>query len=120
MIKKRITIAFSVLAAIVLIVVARYLMTRDIVRVTDAVTQLPIQGARVVPVYPSMDGPGFVTDRKGLARIGGFGLPRGGYGIYVSAAGYHTNFIPTRPTSENHKGWRGEHMDVSLNPVAKP
>ena len=106
-----------------MVAVAGYLMTRDIVRVTDAVTRLPIQGAQVVPVYPSMGGPGspgYATDHKGIARIGGFGLPRGGYGVYVSAAGYHTNFIPTYPTSENHAGWGGGRMDVSLQPIARP
>ena len=58
---------------------------------------------------------------SGVERApGGFGLPRGGYGVQISAAGYQTNFIGTYPTSENHSGWRGDNMDISLQPVAKP
>jgi hypothetical protein len=120
MTKKRIAISISVLAAVVLVIVVGYLVTRDTVRVTDAVSGVPIQGAQVVPIYPSFDGAAYTTDRRGIARIGGFGLPRGGYGVQISAAGYQTSFIGTYPTSENHSGWRGDNMDISLQPVAKP
>ena len=123
MTRKRITILLSVVATLALAGLGAYLPLRDKVRVTDAVSHLPIQGARVVPVYLSMGGPGspgYTTDRNGIARIGGFGLPCGGYGVYVSAAGYHTNFISTFPTSEKHEGWRGDQMDISLQPSSKP
>ena len=108
------------LAAAVLCIIAGYLLNRDTVRVTDGVSGLPIRGAQVVPIYPSFSGGVYTTDRRGVARIGGFGLPRGGYGVQVSAAGCHTNFVGTYPTSENHSGWRGDRMDISLEPVSKP
>src|SRR6266511_6093563 len=114
MTKKRIAICISVLAVLVLVIVIGYLVTRDTVRVTDAVSGVPIHGAQVVPIYPSFGGAAYTTDRRGIARIGGFGLPRGGYGVQISAAGYQTNFIGTSPTWENHSGWRGDHMDISL------
>ncbi|SRR6266542_2805590 len=120
MTKKRIAISFSALAVLALVIMAGYLVTRDTVRVTDAVSGLPIQGASVVPIYPSFGGAAYTTDRRGVARIGVFGLPRGGYGVQVSAAGYETNFVGTYPTSESRRGWRGDRMDISLQPVAKP
>ena len=83
-------------------------------RVIDADSGLPIDGARVLPIYPSFAGAPYFTDRSGIARIGGFGLPHGGYGVQVTAAGYFTNFIPTFATATNHSGWRGDRMDISL------
>jgi hypothetical protein len=88
--------------------------------VTDAVSGLPIQRATVVPIYPSFGGAAYTTDRWGVARIGVFGLPRGGYGIQFSAAGYETNFVGTYPTPESRSGLRGDRTDISLQPVAKP
>ena len=120
MTNKRIAFSLSVLGAVVLSIVAGYLLTRDTVRVTDGVSGLPIRGAQVVPIYPSFSGCAYTTDRHGVARLGGFGLPRYGYGVQVSAAGYHTNLVSTYPTSENHSGCRGERMDISLQPVSKP
>ena len=76
--------------------------------------------ARACSRYPSFAGAPYFTDRRGVARIGGFGLPRGGYGIQVTADGYSTNFIPTYPTASDRGGWRGDRMDISLQPVSKP
>ena len=117
MTKKRIFIALLVLAAVSSCGVVGYFVTRDSVRVTDAVSGDPVYGAHVVVVHQSFgspDGPGDSTDRDGVARIGGSGLPDGGYGIYVSAEGYDTKFIGTGGTAENHEGWSGDHMDVTL------
>ena len=122
MTKKRIIITLLVLAGISICGVVGYLMTRDTVRVTDAVSGEPIHGAHVVVVQPSFggpDGPSDSTDRDGVARISGTGLPDGGYGIYVSAEGYDTKFIGTGATAENHEGWSGDHMDVTLEPVSE-
>lgn len=120
MTKRRLSISLSVLATLVVLCVGGCLMSRDTVRVTDAVSGLPVQGAKVYPIYPSFGGAFYETDRRGIARIGGFGLPQGGYGVQVTAVGYQTNFIGTSPTSENHSGWRGDHMDISLQPATKP
>src|SRR4051812_23210495 len=120
MTKKRILIVLLALALVVLAMVIGYLVSRDTVRVTDAASGLPISGARVLPIYPSFAGAPYFTDRRGVARIGGFGLPRGGYGVQVTAAGYSTNFIATFPTASNHDGWRGDRMDISLQAVSKP
>ena len=93
------------------------------VRVTNRITGTPIKGARVVPVYPSIGGPddpGYLSNNNGIARIGGFGLPQGGYGVYVYADRYRTKFVPTHPTTTNHSGWSGHHMDISLWPVSTP
>lgn len=120
MTRKRITIAAFVLLVLVASAVVGYLVTRDTVRVTDAVSGLPIRGAQVVPIYPSFGGPPYQTNRRGVARIGGFGLPRGGCGVQVTAAGYSMNFIPTYPSATNHEGWRGNHRDIVLWPVSRP
>src|SRR4051794_35383223 len=120
MTKKRITLVLLAAALVALTIVIGYLVARDTVRVTDAASGLPISGARVVPIYPSLAGAPYFTDRRGIARIGGLGLPRGGYGVQVTAGGYSSNFIPTYPTAVNHSGWRGDRMDVSLQSVSKP
>jgi hypothetical protein len=120
MTRKRIIIVVCALLFLLVASVVGYIVTRDTVRVTDAVSGLPIRDAQVVPIYPSFAGPHYSTDRRGIARIGGFGLPRGGYGVQVTAAGYSMNFIPTFPTATNHGGWRGNHMDVALQPVSGP
>src|SRR5262245_11071351 len=99
MTRKRIIIVTCVLLVLVASAVVAYMVTRDTVRVTDAVFGVPIRDAQVVPIYPSFAGPAYPTDRRGVARIGGFGLPRGGYGVQVTAAGYSMNFIPTYPTT---------------------
>jgi hypothetical protein len=119
MTRKRIIIVACVLLWLVSSVVG-YLITRDAVRVTDAVSGLPIRRAQVVPIYPSFAGPCYLTDRRGIARIGGFSLPRGGYGVQVTAAGYFTNFFGTYPTATNHSGWRGNHLDIALQPLSRP
>ena len=120
MTRKRIIIVLLVLLLVAVSVVIGYLVTRDSVRVTDAASGLPIAGARVLPIYPSFAGAPYRTDGRGIARIGGFGLPHGGYGVEVTAVGYFTNFIPTYPTATNHSGWRGDSMDISLQRVPKP
>jgi hypothetical protein len=117
--RKRIVICSSVVAAIMLCLRAGYLLSRDTVHVTDAVSSLPVGDAQVVPIYPSFSGSVYTTDRRGIARIGGLGSPRGGYGVQVSAAGYHTNFLGTYPTSGNHSGLRGDRVDISLQPLTK-
>src|ERR1041385_3480595 len=117
MTRKRIILVLLALLLVIVSVVIGYLVTRDTVRVTDAASGLPIGGARVLAIYPSFAGSPYLTDRRGIARIGGFGLPRGGYGVQVTAAGYLTNFIATYPTASNHSGWSGDHMDISLQPV---
>src|SRR5258708_7451366 len=114
MTKKRIIIIVLTVVLVTLAIVIGYLLTRDTVRVTDEGSGLPISGACVLPIYPSFAGARYFTDRHGIARIGGFGLPHGGYGVQVTAAGYFTNFIPTYPTASNHSGWRGDRMDISL------
>ena len=90
--------------------------TRDTVRVIDAKSGLPIEGARVLPIYPSFAGAASSTDRGGVARIF---IPRGGYGVQIWARDYQTNFLGTFPTATNHNGWRGNQMDVSLAPIEK-
>src|SRR5262245_44575901 len=107
----RIGMVVSALAVLVAVVAAGCALNRDTVRVTDAVSGLPVQGAQVVVMYPSFNIPPYTTDRNGIARIGGFGLPQGGEGVEVSAVGYQTNFVGTYPTA-NHPGWRGHHMDI--------
>src|ERR1044072_920092 len=118
--RKRITITLFAVVALGLCMVTGWLRSRDTVRVIDAVSGLPIRDARVVPIYASFSGDTYLTDRRGFARIGGFGLPQGGYGIQVWAAGYLTNFVGTYPTSTNHSGWRGSRMAISLEPISKP
>jgi hypothetical protein len=118
--KRIIIILITLLLLLCSSVAIGYLVTRDTVRVTDATSGSPIPGARVVPIYPSLNGPPYLTDRRGIARIGGFGLPKGGYGVQVTAPGYSTNFIPTYPTATNHSGWRGAHLDISLEQLHNP
>ncbi len=117
--KKRAFVVFLVLLVTVAALFIGYLINRGTVRVTDAVSGLPIRGARVVPIYPSSGGAPYFTDARGVARLD-VGVPQGGYGVEVTAAGYIRNFIPTYPTATNHSGWRGNHMDVSLQPIPKP
>jgi len=114
-----IIVVLSLLSIIVSVVIG-YLVTRDTVRVTDATSGLPIGGARVLPIYPSFTGAPYLTNRRGIARIVGFGLPRGGCGVQVTAAGYFTNFIAMYPTASNHSGWNGDHLHISLQPIPKP
>src|SRR6476469_7622103 len=117
MTRKRVTITLFAVAAVLLCIGTGWLGSRDTVRVIDAVSGLPIRDARVIPIYPSFSGDTYFTDRRGVARIGGFGLPQGGYGVQVWAAGYQTNTVGTYPTSTNHSGWRGSRMEVSLQRI---
>jgi len=120
MTRKRITITLFAVASVGLCIGTGWLRSRDTVRVIDVISGLPIRDARVVPIYPSFSGDTYLTDRRGVARVGGFGLPHGGYGVQVWAAGYLTNFLGTYPTSTNHNGWRGSRMVIPLEPISKP
>ncbi len=88
--------------------------------VIDAMTRKPITGAKVMPIYPSFGGATYETNSKGVAHIGGFGIPRGGYGVKVTAPGYEEYFFGTYATSENHSGWSGDNLDVELSPATRP
>jgi hypothetical protein len=112
--KKRIVISLSAMLIGVPLVVVGCAMSRDTVTVTDAITGSPIRGAQVAPVYPSYNGTAYTTDEQGIARVGGFGLPRGGggYSVEISAPGYQALSVP-RFGSETH------HLAVPLKPAAK-
>src|SRR5262245_13068906 len=96
MTKKRIIVTLSSVVVAVLCAIGGYVLTRDTVRVTDIVAGKPILGAQVVPIYPSFSGPPYVTNKRGVARLGALGLPRGagGYSVEVSAPGYEKQSIP--------------------------
>ncbi len=97
-------------------VVICHLVSCDTVRVTDAVSGLPIAGARVLPnCVEYFDPDPYVTDRRGIARIGwsGFGWQRWGYELKVTAVGYSTTFL-VRPVTANRS-----HLEVSLQQVPK-
>jgi hypothetical protein len=106
--------------AIALLVFAASCATRDFVTVTDATTAMPIANARVMPIYCSFGGAGYATDANGIVHKTGFGIPRGGYGVQVEAQGYVTRFISTGGTSRNPSGWRGDNMNVALEPTTQP
>src|SRR5690349_17975768 len=110
--KKRIIISLSVGISVVLLILAGCVMSRDTVRVTDAVSGGPIRGAQVIPIYPSFGGAAYTTDRRGVARVGGFGLPRGaaGYSVEVSAPGYERLSVPMFGSATNH-------LEVVLQPT---
>src|ERR1043166_1963451 len=112
MTKKRIIVIFSFVVVGLLCVFAAYALSRDTVRVTDAASGAPIRGAQVVPIYPSFGGPPYITNRRGVARIGGFGLPRGaaGYSVEVSASGYEKQSVPMFGAGTNH-------LDVALKAI---
>jgi len=93
---------------------------KDNVIVMDSSTHKPIAGARITPIYPSFSGPSYQTNEKGIAHIDGFGLPRGGYGVEVNAAGYARILINTGATAENLGGWREDNMTVLLQPANRP
>jgi hypothetical protein len=113
--KKRIIISLSVVVCAVLTILAGCAISRDTVTVRDAVSRSPIRGAQVVPVYPSFGGAAYTTDKRGVARVGGFGLPRGaaGYSVEVSAPGYERLSVPMFGSDANH-------LEVSLRPTPKP
>ncbi len=116
MITKRTSSLFSVVAVCRIIAFWGCRATRDPVRVTDDKSGLPIEGAQVLPIYPSFNGVASSTDRNGVARIR---IPRGGYGVRIWAPGYGTNFVGTFATVTNHNGWSGNQMEVSLVPIEK-
>jgi hypothetical protein len=111
---------FCLAPMLAMILAAAGCATKDTVRVIDSTTRLPVFGARVVPVYPSIGGPGYVTDERGVATIGGFGLPRGGDGIQISASGYRTNYVSTYPDIGRRIGPDDHLIEVSLEPLPKP
>lgn len=90
---------------------------KDYVYVVDAATSQPIEGARVEPIYPSFSGGVYQTNAKGVVHVGGWGLPRGGYGVEVSAEGYEPVFFGTYPTSADQPGWHGANLKFRLVPV---
>ena len=103
-------------AACAFLAVWGWRVTSDTVRVIDAKSGLPIEGAQVLPIYPSFNGVASSTDRKGVARLR---IPRGGYGVRIWASGYGTNFMGTFATATNHDGWRGNQMEVALTAIEK-
>lgn len=113
--KKRIIISVSVIVCAVFAIVVSCTISRDTVTVRDAVSGSPIRGAQVVPVYASFGGAAYTTDKRGVARVGGFGLPRGaaGYSVEVSAPGYERLSVPMFRSATNH-------LEVSLRPTPKP
>ncbi len=113
--KIRIVYALSAVVSVVFAVIAGSAMSRDTVTFRDAVSGIPIHGAQVVPVYPSFRGAAYTTDKRGVARAGGFGLPRGGagYSVEVTAAGYQRLSVPMF-------GSATDHLEVSLRLTPKP
>ncbi|RYD68089.1 MAG: carboxypeptidase regulatory-like domain-containing protein [Verrucomicrobiaceae bacterium] len=113
--KKRFIISLSALLIGVPLVVVGCAISRDTVTVKDAVTGNPIRGAKVAPVYQSTNGTAYTTDERGIARVGGFGLPRGtsGYSVEISAPGYQPLSVP-RFGAETH------HLEVPLKPAPTP
>jgi len=112
---RRLIIGLSSIVVGVPLVLASSAFFRDTVTVRNAVTGSPIAGAKVAPVYQSSNGAVYSTDEKGVARIGGFGLPRGasGYSVVVSADGYVSLTVP-------RMGAETRHLDAPLTPMAKP
>ena len=84
-------------------------LKRNDVRVIDEKSGKPIAGATVTPIYPSFNGQPHISDEQGIAHIGGFGIPRGGYSVRVEAQGYQ-NF------EFNTHGWDGIYLEISLRP----
>lgn len=113
--KKRIIISLSMAVGLVVLILVGCVMSRDTVRVTDAVSGKPIRGVQVVPVYPSFGGATYLTDKRGVARVGGYGLPRGAAGnsVEVSAPGYEHLSVPMFGSATNH-------LEVTLKPAPKP
>ena len=111
--KKKATL-ISMAVAGAFLVVWGWRVTSDTVRVIDAKSGQPIEGAQVLPIYPSFNGVASSTDRRGVARVR---LPRGGYGVRIWARGYGTNFVSTYAAATNHEGWRGNQMGVALAPI---
>jgi hypothetical protein len=113
--EKRIVISVAVIIVALLPIVAGCVLSRDTVRVTNAVSGSPVRGAQVVPIYPSLAGAVYTTDKRGVARVAGFGLPRGaaGYSVEVSASGYTEQSVPMFGSQTNH-------LEVALSPTNKP
>ena len=111
---KRKATLISMAAACAFLAVWGCRAARDTVRVIDAKSGLPIDGAEVLPIYNSFNGVASRTDRRGVARLR---IPRGGYGIQIWAPGYQTNFMGTFATAANRNGSRGNQMEVSLAPI---
>jgi hypothetical protein len=114
---KKIFIALGLLACVGILGAIILYQLQDTVRVIDARTSQPIANAEVMPIYPSFTSPPYTTNKRGVARIGGFGIPASGSGsIQISATGYATNLVSAYPP---RGGWTGTRIDIALEPITK-